>query len=582
MTNHQKIRLNVEGMTCANCALGIRKTLEKKGLENVNVSFANSEAAFDLHPKTSIKEAIDSIERLGFEVIEDASTYTPKTYLFGWSLIAWKLFICVLFTIPLLLGMFNIHPILSNPILQFCLALPVYLIGLQHFGLSAFHSIKSGVPNMDVLIIIGASAAFFYSLTGLVLGLGGKYLFWETAATIITLVLLGNLIEHRAVKQTTSAIKELLRLQPAKAKQVVLDEKGAEQIVEIESKNIKVGQQFLVNTGDKVPADGKVIWGTGAANEAMMTGESLLVDKQIDTDVIGGTILELGSIKIEVTKVGKDSALAQIIELVKNAQSNQPPIQKLADRISAVFVPVVLGISAVTFVVWYYLLNAGIQDAMLTAVAVLVVACPCAMGLATPTALAVGIGRAARNGILIKGGNTLEVLAKTKTVVFDKTGTLTTGLFSVDKFHSEIQDDQFKSLLLGLERYSTHPIAKSIVRTLEVDNKPMAFSDVQELKGLGIMGKDIDGNTYMAGSHSIAAEFTDEKDHAVYVLRNGELIGWVDMNDNLRPDAAQCVRSLQENDVKTILLSGDQADKTEYAAKKIGISTFYANKLPEE
>ncbi len=585
MSNEQLVRLNVEGMTCSNCALGIRKYLEKQGLEDVSVSFPNSEAAFKFNGShVPLNQIVSGIEQLGFKVVDDTEALAEgKSYLFGWSALGWKLFICVLFTIPLLLAMVLPYPILKEPTVQFLLCLPVYLIGAAHFGKSAFHSLRSGILNMDVLIIMGASAAFFYSLAGYALSLGEKYLFWETSATIITLVLLGNLIEHRAVKRTTSAIKELLRLQPDKAKRIKVNELTNEEVLEeVDTKDIRVGERFLVRTGDKIPVDGKVIWGEGAANEAMMTGESLLMDKKEGAEVIGGTILELGTLKVEATHVGKDSALAKIIEMVKNAQNNQPPIHKLADKISAVFVPIVLLIAVITFLVWFYILDSGLQHALLTSVAVLVIACPCAMGLATPTALAVGIGRAARSGILVKGGDTLETFGKADIVVFDKTGTLTTGMFSIDKMKSDLPEQQFKAILLGLEWYSTHPLARSIVRSLEVDSEPLVLSEVQELKGLGVMGKDDYGNTYMVGSYNIAAEFTDEKDHTIYVLKNGQLVGWVDMNDSLRPDASQCVTNLNKNNIKTILLSGDQEDKTEYIARKIGIEKYYANKLPQQ
>ena len=580
MSKTQQLRLGIDGMTCNNCALGVRKFLEKKGLQNVDVSFANAEATFETDETFSYEEIVSGIENFGFQVV-DTTDLTPLEEK-GWTDLEWKLLVCAIFTVPLFLAMFLPFPILHDATVQMLLCLPVFLIGANHFGISAFQSLKTGVPNMDVLIFIGSTAAFIYSLLGYTLSLGHDFMFWETAATIITLVLVGNLMEQRSVRQTTSAIRELYKLQPDKVKLVTYSANGDQIIKEISHKDIKVGQEFLVNLGDKIPTDGVVSWGEGAVNEAMMTGESLLMDKKVHSPLIGGTILKLGTLKMKATKVGKDTALSQIIHLVRKAQSNQPPIQKLADKISAVFVPTVLLIAIATFLVSYLVVEIGFQKSMLHSIAVLVVACPCAMGLATPTAVMVGLGRAAKNGILIKGGTTMETIAKTKTVVFDKTGTLTTGSFSLKQIETSISETEFKSILLGLEQYSTHPLAKAIVKAIEGDTKPLNMAEVREMKGLGIMGKDEKGNTYMAGSYSIAAEFTPESQHNVYVLKNGQFVGWIDMEDTLRPDAVQCVDDLREDNVRTLLVSGDNAEKTTYIANKIGITEFYASKLPKE
>lgn len=585
-------RVQIAGMTCNNCALGIKRYLERQGAQNVNVSFANAEATFDLSNNLTLttEELKTGIKKLGFEVIETAEegqvpVYIEKTYLFGWSALEWRFVVCLLLTLPLLAAMFVSEPILHNAYFQFALCLPVYLIGLQYFGSSAWKSLKTGIANMDVLIIMGASAAFFYSLYGLVEQLGAKFMFWETAASIITLVLLGNVMEHRAVKKTTSAIRELLLLQPDYAQKVVIDEiTQEERIEEITYKDIQLGEHFLVKTGEKIPVDGTVVWGEGAANESMMTGESLLVDKSKGKQVIGGTFLELGSIKVEATRLGEDATLARIVQLVRQAQADQPPIHKLADRISAIFVPAVILIAIATFCINFYLFESvDLQESLLRSVAVLVIACPCAMGLATPTALSVGLGRAARNGVLIKGGTTLETLAQTKNVVFDKTGTLTTGLFSIKDVKSyNIPIQQLKAILLSLERYSTHPLAKSIVRAFEVDIQTIDFEDVKEMKGLGIMAKDSSGNTYMAGSYNIAAEFTDEKDHNIYVLKNSKYVGYVNLHDDLRADAVQCVDGLNKAEINTILLSGDREEKVHYVARKLGIEQYHADKLPKQ
>ncbi|MCB0410673.1 MAG: HAD-IC family P-type ATPase, partial [Flavobacteriales bacterium] len=280
---------------------------------------------------------------------------------------------------------------------------------------------------MDVLILIGSTSAFIYSLIGTIQHLGSEhehqYLFYETAATIITLVLLGNVLEHRSVKQTTTAIKELTQLQKTEAKRVL--ENGSIEIVNAE--DLKVGDVIQVNAGDKIAIDGEIIWGDAAINESMITGESLPVEKKEGKKVIGGTIVEEGNLKIKVEKVGEETVLSKIIQMVKNAQADQPGIQRLGDKISAIFVPVVVGISLLTFILAFFVFKIEFKQAMMQSIAVLVISCPCAMGLATPTAVMVGIGRAAKKGILIKGGSTLEVFARAKNMVFDKTGTITTG-----------------------------------------------------------------------------------------------------------------------------------------------------------
>src|SRR5690606_11860515 len=299
---------------------------------------------------------------------------------------------------------------------------------------SAWGSLKAGMANMDVLIFIGSSAAFFYSLTGTILFWDEPhmydFLFFETTATIITLVLLGNVLEHRSVEQTTKNIGELTRMQSAVARIVMRIGKN-EKIYETDPKAVKPGDELQVNEGDNFPVDGKIVSGTALVDESAITGESELVRKVAGSTVFSGTILASGNVRMEASMQAKDSTLQKIIDLVKRARRDQPDIQKLGDKVSGIFVPVVLGISALTFVLAYWAFSVGMTQALMNAVAVLVISCPCAMGLATPTAVVAGVGRAAKNGILIKGGSTLERFAQAKTIIFDKTGTLTSGKFSV-------------------------------------------------------------------------------------------------------------------------------------------------------
>ncbi|MGB0888110.1 MAG: heavy metal translocating P-type ATPase, partial [Vicingaceae bacterium] len=346
MSKPEKITLNIEGMTCANCALGIKKQLEKKGMEKVSVNFSSGEASYVNASNLSIEEVKEGINKIGFKVLDEI----PNDE--GLSSIEKKFYFTLLFTLPLFMHMFFSHDFfLNNVWVQLGLCIPVFLVGLHHFGKSALGSLKTGVPNMDVLIVIGITSAFGYSLYGTMTYLGmpeaHNYLFYETAATITTLVLLGNVLEHRSVKQTTTAIKELNQLQKTEAKRVLTN--GEIELVDYA--DIVEGDILQFNTGDKIAVDGEIIWGEAIINEAMISGESIPVSKTVSNKVVGGTIVEDGSIKMKAEKVGNETVLSKIIELVKNAQQDQPEIQKLGDKVSGIFVPVVIGISALTFTV---------------------------------------------------------------------------------------------------------------------------------------------------------------------------------------------------------------------------------------
>ena len=400
---------------------------------------------------------------------------------------------------------------------------------------------------------------------------------------IISLVLLGNLIEYKSVKQTTTAIKDLGRLQVKKAKIVDLLSQDGEGYTFIDTQKIQVGQLLLVNTGDQVPVDGHISWGNATIDESMITGESLPASKQKGDKVIGGTLLQSGSIHLQATAVGQDTTLSKIIEVVKEAQSNKPEIQKLADKVSAIFVPVVLAVSLLTFIIAAVVVGLSYQASMLNAIAVLVIACPCAMGLATPTAVMVGVGRAARNGILFKGSANVEIFSKIKQVVFDKTGTLTTGNFKIKKVHIlEYEEEQILSWLLSLEQHSSHPIARSLVKELKDKYTAVKFNEVEELKGKGVTSKDDEGNTYSAGSWMIAPDIIKNKSHNVYLLRNNQLVAALDLSDEIKEDAKDCINYLHSQGIKTILLSGDQQERCEQVAGELGIKEVYGEKRPEE
>lgn len=575
MEKEELVELQVSGMHCNNCALSVHKLLEKKGLREIYVDFANDEVKFKTNKPSETPLIISDIEGLGYKVSEESIPIQEKFY----EKVENKFYFSLIFTIPLFSHMFLPFHWLHNPLVQLGLCIPVYILGCIHFGKSAFNSLKNGIPNMDVLIFIGSSAAFIYSLYGTIQNLGSDYLFYETAATIISLVLLGNVLEKRSVSQTTSAVKDLMKFQEAKANKLVNGE-----ILTINSQEVVPGDTLVINSGDKIPVDGEIIWGEASVNESMLTGESLPVEKSKYDPVIGGTLIEKGSIHILVTKTGKHTILSQIIDLMKRAQSAKPPIQKLGDQVAAIFVPVVVGIAVLTFVLAYYSFDLTFQKSMLNAIAVLVISCPCAMGLATPTAVMVGLGRAAKNGILIKGGNTLEEIAKLKYMVFDKTGTLTTGKFKIKKIDSiSISQKKAESIIYGIEAYSNHPIARSLVSELSAsDPEKIIFTKVSEEKGLGMNGTDSEGNTYQFGSRQILNPEEEQGDFSLFLKMNGTLLARIAIEDEIKPDASGLISTLKGMGIQPVLLSGDLKKKCEDLAAILGIEEVYAETQPHQ
>ncbi|KAG4069295.1 hypothetical protein HA402_012148 [Bradysia odoriphaga] len=547
-------------------------------MQDVNVSFATEEVSFTAPAGADSADILNGITQMGYRVVmpEDKPTQ-QKVY----TTLTFKFIFCGVFTLPLLLHMWVSWPWLHQPWVQFGLTLPVYLTGMWHFGRSAVRSILNRMANMDVLVTLGATAAFVYSFIGTVVYGNHDYMFYETTAAIITLVFLGNMLEERSVKQTTTAISELARMQITTARLINTDHRH-EHIHEVDNRSLRTGDCVLVNTGDKIPMDGTIYWGSGHANESMITGESTPVSKKEKDKVIGGTLLEDGSIKVYITATGKDTVLSYIIELVKQAQADKPPMQKLADRISAIFVPLVLGIAIVTFLGWYFIGHTTLATAMMRSVAVLVIACPCAMGLATPAAVMVGLGRAARNGILIKGGHTLEMFKDIRQVVFDKTGTLTTGKLQLGEYRFfDMPEDAFKQVVYSLEKYSSHPIARSIAAAWKTAGE-VPLQQVREHKGLGMRAADKAGNQWQLGSFRMADGITEDDSHNLYLLKNGQLAGWIDFTDEIRPEAANVIVQLRQLGIKSILLSGDTTRKCQELATRLGITEVYAEQSPEQ
>lgn len=582
----EKIDWQVEGMTCSNCALSVNKYLTKEGATEVKVNPIDGAVSFTNtmeKPLDTLKKGIGS---LGYKVLEHDPHHghdhgNDRSFL---STNRKRFLFCLPFTLVLMLHMvdkwWHIHW-LMNAWIQLALCMPVFLVGLWYFGRSAVKSLVNGMPNMNVLITLGAVSSFIYSLTGAILGWGHNYLFFETTASIITLVLLGNYLEEASINSTQKAVKKLAKSQSVMANMIAFDDQHREQIFPVQNDVLKEGDLVLIKNGEQVPIDCKILWGDAMVNESIITGESIPVSKTKKDFLIGGSVLESGLVKAQVTATGKNTVLSGILKMVQDAQGEKPPLQKLADRISAIFVPLVIGIALLTFLGNYFFADKTVGVSMMRAIAVLVISCPCAMGLATPAAIAVGLGRAARNGILFRNAAALESFKNIKQVVFDKTGTLTTGNFVIAKFKTQIDETEFKKITYSLEKYSNHPLGRSIAAAWKTHDL-VRWKNIEEIKGMGIKATDDAGNHYIAGSYKILQEPVADNNHNIFITKNKELIGWIDVADEVRAEARGVIGWLHEKDIKTVLLSGDKKEKCEALARDLGITQVIAEQTPEQ
>jgi Cu+-exporting ATPase len=579
----EKVEWKVDGMDCTNCALTISKYLDKEGLKNIKVNFIGGDVSFDLSENNNKEKLARGIASLGYTVVNETKLLDSKPPFKFFNNHLQRFLFCLPFTAILMLHMlpWHIH-FLMNPWIQLVICLPVYIVGMSYFGISAVRSLRRGIPNMNVLIAIGATAAFIYSLIGTIGNFGMDYVFYETAATIITLVFLGEWVENKSVSTTQKELNKLAAQQKVMANMIAFDDEHKENIFSVENTQLRVGDLILIKSGEQVPTDCKILWGNVYVNEALLTGESSPIHKQKKDALIGGSLLTDGTAKAQVTSVGKDTVLSNILNLVKQAQGEKPPIQQLADKISAVFVPVVLGISVVTFLLNYFAFNIDATSSLMRSIAVLVISCPCAMGLATPAAIAVGLGRAATNGILFRNAKSLELFKDVKTVVFDKTGTLTKGRFIITGFQSTIlTEDEFKRIVFSLEKYSNHPIAK-VITTQWKTNNTISWKKIEEIKGVGMKGEDGEGNIYQLGTHIPDTVIASEHSHTAYLVKNNIFIGWVDMEDEIREESKQVISYLNSKNIKTVLLSGDTWKRCKKVADAVGIKEIIAQKKPEE
>ncbi|MEY3208465.1 MAG: cadmium-translocating P-type ATPase [Bacteroidota bacterium] len=578
----ENVQWKVDGMSCTNCALSIHKYLQKEGISEPKVSFMEGEIQFELPENINKENLIKGISGLGYKVRGEDGAAPKKKWLDNNQE---RAFFCLIFTLPLMVHMLpgiHIH-FLMNPYVQLALTTPVFIVGMSYFGKSAWNSLTKGIPNMNVLVAIGAIASFGYSLYGTLAALGQAFAYYETTATILTLVFFGNYLEDASVASTQRALKDLVKAQKVMANMIVFDDQHKEVIFNVESETLKVGDLILINSGETIPMDSKILWGEANVNESIVTGESVPVHKKTTDLLLGGSTVENGTLKAYVTAVGDDTVLSNILKMVKAAQGEKPPVQVLADKISAVFVPLVLGIAVLTLVGNLIITDIGFGQSLLRAIAVLVIACPCAMGLATPAAIAVGLGRGARNGVLFKNAKSLETFKDIKQVVFDKTGTLTTGLFEISGTNvlEGTTLEAFIVIAYSLEKYSNHPIAKCISAEWK-SKEEIKWETIEEVKGIGIKATDKQGNNYWAGSFKSLVDKNVEDGHNVYIQKNDKLIGWLDVADQIRPEAKEVIETLHKKGIHTVLLSGDRKEKCEQVGKLLGIQEILYEQSPAD
>lgn len=597
----EEVDFSIQGMTCANCSARIEKVLNKMdGVQLANVNLAMETGHVSYNPGTVTPEDfVKRIQSLGYDAIleqesEKATDHKQqeikkKTRLF---------WISAALSFPLLWTMFShfsftswmyVPEILMNPFVQWALATPVQFIIGASFYKGAYFALKNKSANMDVLVALGTSAAYFYSVYLVLSNLNTGHnmgLYFETSAVLITLIILGKVFEARAKGRSSDAIKKLMKLQPQHA----LVERGDE-FVSLPISEVKIGDTLLIKPGASIPVDAAVLSGNSAVDESMLTGESLPVDKKTGDAVFAATVNSNGSLHVRADKIGKDTVLSNIIRVVEQAQGSKAPIQRLADQISSVFVPVVVGIAAITFIVWYFLVSPGNFPAALeSTIAVLVIACPCALGLATPTSIMAGSGRAAEQGVLFKTAESLENTKHIDTIVLDKTGTITNGRPVVTDFipADGIDLTELKNLAASAENQSEHPVAQAIS---DYGRANLAVSLFEAVPGHGIRAT-VDNRQVVMGNRRLmdglaideaqATALEQDGKTVMFIAVDGRYSGLVAVADTVKETAKQAIQEMKDMGLHVVMLTGDQEQTAMAIAKQVGIDEVFAGVLPAE
>ncbi len=605
-----KTDLPVTGMTCANCAANIERALNKKvpGVVSATVNFATERVSLEYIPAiSSLEDIVAAIKKAGYGAITpddtldegDAESAARAAEIRNQTQ---KFIVGLIFSLPLfglsmlrdfsLIGSWS-HAIWVNW-LFLALAAPVQFYTGWDYYTGGFKSLRNKSANMDVLIALGSSVAFFYSTAVLINPIWGEHVYFETSAVIITLIKLGKMLEARTKGKTGGAIRKLIGLQP---KTATILENGAE--IEIPLTRVKVADIVLVRPGERIPVDGTVLEGESAVDESMLSGEPLPVDKHSGDMVVGGTINGEGLLKFKATRVGKETALAQIIKLVQEAQGSKAPIQALADRVAAIFVPSVILIALVTFSIWWGITGEFVP-AMIRLVAVLVIACPCALGLATPTAIMAGTGKGAEKGILFKNSTALENATKLDTIVLDKTGTITVGkpaVVDIISFDAEFKsDDQFLKLAASVEKGSEHPLGKAIVK--EAKSRQIPLWELENFKAHGGFGVEaqVNGQFLQLGKpkwfDQLGVDISRAKNHidelqsegkTVMILgRNNKLSGLLSVSDTVKPESREAINQLHRHRLRVVMLTGDNLQTARAIGSQVHVDDIFAEVRPEE
>lgn len=599
----RSITLPIAGMSCASCVAKVEKALKSvPGVIDASVNLATEKATVRVAPsQVAVEKLKEAVRKIGYDVPEKADAHAhhheEHEAQLRHKLVAAAVLTIAIFSLmyPGMLGLKLPIPDQWNYLLQLLLATPVQFWAGWQFYRGAWAAARNKTTDMNTLIAVGTTAAYGYSaLLPLFSAHRHMDLYFDTSAAIITLILLGRLLEARAKGRTSEAIKKLIGLQ-AKTARVIRD--GQERDIPVE--DVQVGDLIVVRPGEKIPVDGIVIDGASAVDESMITGESLPVEKRPGDEVIGATLNKTGSFTFRATKVGSETALAQIIQLVEEAQNAKPPIAKLADVIASYFVPAVIGIAIVTFVGWYFFgPPPALTKALLNFVAVLIIACPCALGLATPTSIMVGTGKGAEHGILIRGGEALETAHKLTTIVLDKTGTLTKGRPEVTDIVtiSEISTEQLVQVAASVERVSEHPLGEAIVQYAQ--EKGLTLAEAREfsaIPGHGIRAS-LNGHRVLVGNLKLmrdggialdaalghAERFSAEGKTPVFVAQDGKALGVLAIADTVKDGAREAVAALKALGLEVVMITGDNRKTAEAIARQIGIEKVFAEVLPSE